>query len=104
VSVKSTASRRARAAAAVINPGGAAAGGVDDRATCLAAAKAAAAAQAAAATAAALHAEMEREPAGGSRSPVRRRRQSPSPKRCRGCCGRSMVVQTVYRDSGVGTP
>ena len=78
---------RAHAAAgAVINPGGDAAGArAGDRATHLAAAEAAAAmaaetieAQAAVAAVAALHAEMEREPepAGGSRSPVGRRRQS----------------------------
>jgi hypothetical protein len=68
--------------------------------------QAAAAAQAAVATAAALRAEMEREmePAGGSRSSVGRRRQSPSPEWRRGRCGRSPVLQTIYRDSGAGTP
>ena len=83
----------------------------DDRATRLAAAEAAAAAAAetagqAAAAAAALRAEMEREPepAGGSRSPVGRRRQSPSPESRRGWRGCSPVLQTVYRDSGAGTP
>jgi len=68
--------------------------------------QAAAAAQDAVATAAALCAEMEREPepAGGSHSPVGRRRQSPSPERRRGRRGRSPVLQTVYRDSRAGTP
>jgi hypothetical protein len=68
--------------------------------------QAAAAAQAVVAVAAALRAEMEWEPesGGGSRSPGRHRRQSSSPERRRGHRGRSPVLQTVYRDSGPGTP
>ena len=72
----------AAAAGAVINPSGPTAGGADDRATRLATVEAAAAAvetareatATAQAAAAAQRAEMEREPAGGSRSPDRRRR------------------------------
>ena len=94
-----TASQIARARAA-------ASARADDRAMCLAATEAAAPAQAAVAAAAMLRAEMERElePAGGSRSPIGRRRQSPSPERRHGRRGRSPVLQTVYRDSGAGTP
>ena len=66
----------------------------------------AAVAQAVVATIATLRTEMEREPkpAGGSRSPVGHHRQSPSPKRRHGRCGRSPMLQTVYRDSRAGTP
>jgi hypothetical protein len=52
------------------------------------------AAQAAANTTVALRLEMEREP----RAPKR----SLDPRR-RGCCG-SLVIQTVYKDGGMGTP
>ena len=94
----STASQVARARAAADTR-------ADDRTTRLADAEAAAAAaQAAVATAAALRTEMERElePAGGSRSLVDRRRQSPSPERRRGRRGRSPMLQTVDRDSRAG--
>ena len=110
----STSSERALCAAA--NAGSAGEGVViypdDDRAHRLAAAEAAAtqaieaARQAVANTAAALLAEMERQPR-GSRSPARRRIPSPSPERRRGRGGRRgspAAIQTVYKDSGVGTP
>ena len=104
----STASQIARARGAAGQGAGV---GADDRATCLDAKttrQAAAAAQAAVAAAAALPAEMEwEEPelAGGrSRSPIERCRQLSSPERRRGRRGRSSVLQTVYRDTGAGTP
>ena len=68
--------------------------------------QAAAADQAVANTAAELRAEMERQPR-GSRSLARRRIPSPSPERRRGRGGRRgspAAIQTVYKDSGVGTP
>jgi hypothetical protein len=56
----------------------------------------------------ALLAKMEREElelaGGGSRSPASCRRQSSSPEQGRGRRGHSLVLQTVYRDTGLGTP
>jgi hypothetical protein len=62
-----------------------------------------AATQAAANTAAALRMELERQPRGPSRSPVRHRIPSP-PCRREGRRGSPTAIQTVYKDSDTGTP
>ena len=57
--------------------------------------------------AAELRAELERQLRQPPWSPVRRRIPSPSPERRRGRRGRRgspAAVQTVYKDSGTGTP